>query len=78
MSAPSVLSPPINDRSTCANLERPLQMYANVVAILSQRLKTRFCVFFDSEYTLDALGFALPRDRTVDLGQYILLRNDAL
>ena len=27
---------------------------------------------------LDALRFALPRERTVDLGQYVLLRNDAL
>ena len=37
-----------------------------------------FCVFYDGEYTLDALRFALPRERTVDLGQYVLLRNDAL
>ena len=41
-------------------------------------MKTRFCVFYDREYTLDALRFALPRERTVDLGQYVLLRNDAL
>ena len=45
--------------------------------MLSERLKTRFCVFYDREYTLDALRFALPRERTVDLGQYLLLRNDA-
>ena len=38
---------------------------------------TRFCVFYDSEYTFDALRFALPRERTVDPGQYVLLRNDA-
>ena len=55
MSAPSVLSPLISARSTRAALERPLQTYANLVAILSERLKTRFCVFYDREYTLDAL-----------------------
>ena len=49
-----------------------------VVAIISERLKTRFCVFYDGEYTLDAFRFALPRERTVDLGQYVLLTNDAL
>ena len=75
---PSVLSQPISDRSTRADLERPLQTYANVVAILSERLKTRFCVFYDREYTLDVLRFALPRERNVDLGQYVLLRNYAL
>ena len=37
----------------------------------------RFCVFYDREYTLDALRFALPRERIVDLGQCVLLRNDA-
>ena len=78
MSAPSVLSTPIHDRSTRGDIDRPLQTYAIIVAILSERLKTRFCVFYDREYTLDALRFALPRERTVDLGQYVLLRNDAL
>ena len=47
VSAPSMLSPSINDRLTRADFERPLQTYANVVAILSERLKTRFCVFHD-------------------------------
>ena len=78
ISAPSVLSTPIQDRSTYGEIDRPLQTYANIVAILSERLKTRFCLFYDCEYTLDALRFALPRERTVDLGYYVLLRNDAL
>ena len=78
VSAPSVLSPPIYNRSTRGDLERPLQTYTNVVAILSKRLRTRFCVFYNREYKLDALRFALRRERTVDLGQYVLLRNDAL
>ena len=73
-----MLSQPISDRSTRADLDRPLQTYVNVVAILPERLKTRFCVFYDREYTLDVLRFALPRERNVDLGQYVLLRNDAL
>ena len=55
----------MSDRSTLADLEHPLQTYANVVAILSKRLKKRFYVFYDREYTLDALRFALPRKRTV-------------
>ena len=78
VSAPSVLSTPIQDRSTQGDIDRPLQTYANIVAILSDRLKTRFCVFYDHEYTLDALRFALPRKRTVHLGQFVLLRNAAL
>ena len=77
MSAPSVLLPPVSDRSTRADLERPLQTYANLVAILSERLKTRLCVFYHREYMLDAIRFALPRERTVDLGQYMLLWKDA-
>ena len=78
VSASSVLSTPIHDRSTRGNFDRPLQTYANVVAILSERLKTRLCVFYVREYTLDALRFAFPREYPVDLGQYVLLRNDAL
>ena len=78
VSAPSMLSTPIQDRSNRGDIDRPLQTYSNIVAILSERLKTRFCVFYNSEYTLDALRFALPRERTVDLGQYVLLRNDSL
>ena len=35
-------------------------------------------MLYNREYTLDALRFALPRERTVDLGQYVLLRNDVL
>ena len=60
ISAPSVLSTPIQDRSTRKDIDQPLQTYADIVAILSVRLKTRFCVFYDREYTLDALRFALP------------------
>ena len=78
VSAQSVLSTPIQDRSTCRDIDRALQTYANIVTILLERLKTQFCVFYDFEYTLDALRCALPRERTVDLGKYVLLRNDAL
>ena len=78
VSAPSELSTPIQDRSTCGDIDRPLQTYANIVTIFSGRLKTRLCLFYDCQYTLDVLRFALPRECTVDLGQYVLLRNDAL
>ena len=78
VSAPSVLSTPIQDRSTCGDIDRAMQTFANIVAILSERLMTRFYVFYDLEYTLDALRFALPRERTVDFGKYVLLKNDAL
>ena len=78
VSEPSVLSTPIQDRSTRGDIDRPLQTYANIVAILSERLKTRFCVFYDREYTLDALRFTLSRERTVDLGQYVFLKKHAL
>ena len=68
LSTPSVFSPPISDRLTRADLKLPLQTYANCLAIFSERLKTRFCVFYDREYTMDAFRFALSRERTVDLG----------
>ena len=58
VSALSVLSTPIHDCWTRGNIDRPLHTYANIVAILSERLKTRFCVFYAREYTLDALRFA--------------------
>ena len=38
----------------------------------------RFFVFHEREPTLEALRIALPRDRTIDLGRQILLRNEAL
>ena len=76
-SAPSAISPPICNNSTRADLERPLQTSANVVAIFSERLKKRFCVIYDRQYTLDALRFALPRKRNVNFRKYVLLRNDA-
>ena len=78
VSAPLMLSTPIHDHSTCGDIDRPLQTYANIVAILSERLKTRFGVFYNREYTLDALRFALSREQTVNLGQYVLLNLDAL
>ena len=67
VAAPSMLSTPIQCCSTCGDIDRPLQTYANIVTILSERLKTRFCVFYDREYKFDTLRFALPRERTVDL-----------
>ena len=69
VSAPSVYSTQIQDRSTCGDIDRPLHTYANIVTILSERLKMRFCVFYDREYTLDARRYVLPRERTVNLGQ---------
>ena len=77
MSEPSVLSTPIHDRSTREDIDRPLQTYANILAILSKRLKTHFYVFYDGKYTHTALRFALLRERAVDLRQYVLLKNDA-
>ena len=77
MLALSVLSPPINDGSSLADLERPLKSSANVVATFSERQKTRFCEFYNCEYTFDAFRYALSRERTFDLGQYVLLKNDA-
>lgn len=59
LSAPSMLSPLVSDRSTRADLERPLKTYANLVTILSKQHKTRFCVIYNREYTLNELRFAL-------------------
>ena len=68
VSAPAVLSPPINDCSTRGDFERSLQTYSNVVTIIFERLKTRFCIIYNREYTLDVIRFGLSRERTVDLG----------
>ena len=68
MSGPSMLSPPVSDRSNCAYFERPLQTYFDHGKIFSERLKTRIFLFFYREYTFDALRFALPHECIVDLG----------
>ena len=45
---------------------------------LLDSLSDRYFVFNDWESTLETLGLALPRDRSVDVGLHVLLRNDAL
>ena len=52
--------------------------YSELVHYLVHTMSDRFFVFYDREATLDALRIALPRDRTIDLGRQILLRNDEL
>ena len=49
--APSVLSTPIHNFLTRTDIDRPLQTYANIVAILPKRLKTRFCILRRRIYT---------------------------
>ena len=56
----------------------PSMNYSELVHFLLQDLAGRFFVFNEREATLEALRIALPRDRTIDLGRQILLRNDAL
>ena len=40
-------------------------------------LSDRYIVFYDQKSTLDALRFALPRDRAVNIGLHVLFQNDA-
>ena len=78
MKAPNILALPQIDRTTRDESKRSLKSYAEVIFILANMLNDRSCVFFDHDAALNALRFALPRERTVDLAQHILLRNDAL
>ena len=45
VSAPSMLLTPIQDRSTREDIDRPLQTYANIVAILSEQMRRGFVYF---------------------------------
>ena len=56
----------------------PLIKYSELVHFLLDSLSDRYFVFYDQESTLVALRLALTRDRFVDVGLHILLRNDAL
>ena len=55
-----------------------LKKYSELVHFLLDSLSDRYFVFYDRESTLEALRLALPRDRSVDVGLHVLLRNDAL
>ena len=74
----SALSNSIKTISTPEDHAAEEMTFARMHEILTLRLQSRFCVFYDRDATLDAIRFALPRDRTVDLGQHVLLRNDTL
>ena len=56
----------------------PLKKYSELVHFLFDSLSDRYFVFYDRESTLEALRLALPRDRSVDVGLHVLLRNDVL
>ena len=49
-----------------------------MVRDLSALLTQRYMVYNDRDAVLDALRFALPLDRTTDVGHVMHLRNDAL
>ena len=55
----------------------PLKKYSKLVHFLLDSLNDRNFVFYNRESTLKALKLALPRDRSVDVGLHVLLRNDA-
>ena len=56
----------------------PLKKYSELVHFLLDSLSVRYFVFNDRESTLEALRLALFRNRSVDVGLHVLLRNDAL
>ena len=56
----------------------PLNKYSELIHYLLITLSDRFYVYYNRESTLGALRLALPRDKIVDVGLQILLRNDAL
>ena len=45
---------------------------------LAQNLPKYFCVFHNRDSALHAIRFALSIERTVDIGKFVHLRNDAL
>ena len=56
----------------------PLKQYTEMVRDMSALLTRRYMVFYDRDAVLDALLFALPLERTTDVGHVMHLRNDAL
>ena len=56
----------------------PFKQYREMVPDLSALLTRRYMVFYDRDSVLDALRFALPLERTTDVGHVMHLRNDAL
>ena len=76
---PTVLNSLDNQLIYPARESQPsLKKYSELVHFLLDSLRDRYFVFYDQESTLEALRLALPRDRSVDVGLHVLLRNDAL
>ena len=67
MNALTILKKSLIDRSTRLESERPLKSYAKLIKTLATRLTNRYCIFYNRESTLEALRFAQPRERTIDL-----------
>ena len=56
----------------------PSMNYSVLVHVLLHDFASHFFVFHERSATREALRIALPRDRNLDLGRLILLRNDVL
>ena len=52
--------------------------FDDMLLVLTEVLRTHFVILYDRESTFDALRFAIPLNRAVDLGRQVILRNDAL
>ena len=77
--AQPLLSDLVADRTT--SVERSTleeRSYTHLIKSLLQLLGDRFVVFYDIDNTLDSLRMALPREKILDVGLHIHLRNDAL
>ena len=74
----SVLEPFTNERWDNNDYLVPVKPYAQVIRTLADQLPQEYCVFHDRDAQLASLRLALPMERTVDVGRYVHLRNDAL
>ena len=78
--APSILTENtiLNAPDPAVVRRTPLEQSTEMVRDLSALLTRRYMVFYDREAVLDVLRFALPLERTTDVGHIMHLRNDAL
>ena len=76
--APTLLNALGVDRTNRDDIAAPLTPYSEVIRELARHLPYRYCVFHDRAKTLAALRFALPIERSFDIGLHVHLRNDAL
>ena len=55
-----------------------MKKYSELLHFLLDSLRERYLVGYDRESIFEALRLTIPRNRSVDVGLYVLLQNNAL